>query len=365
MEADKNNMEYWQIRVSIKLFRILLPALLLSGWIYAMAQPAKVQVDRSALTAWLEASKLHPNDPSLWEAASASTPGGKMAEASRSSFGNLPDTLPKSPSPDRVIALADAIAHWDVEKLNRDVSQLFPPLPDQVAKIYVVANGSEWGDMYQRAFIWKNGTPVLEDHGEPVILLNALLVAATYKGDPGEQARSAYNVVRHELFHVFYARYQASDIRWQRLKYPLTAESKLMVLIQNEGIAHFLADRDVLLQKGFPKEHGEKALRDLESAVIAIREKRATEDLLTKADTGPFWDKYGAISGMLFAYGAEKTFGRQALKNSIQQGPWSLVLMYADAARQQPEFPQPSMVLVNWARSFKDTLPPKLPGNLD
>lgn len=247
MEADRSNMAHRQTHVLIRLFRIAFPALLLVGWVHAVAQQAKVQVDCSALTAWLEASRLHPNDPSLWEAASASTPGGKMAEASRSSFGNLPDTFPKSPSPDHVIALADAIARWDVEKLNRDVSQLFQPFPDQVAKMYVVANGVPvWGDMYQRAFIWNNGTPVLDNHGEPVILINALLVAATYKGDPGEQARSAYNVVRHELFHVFYARYQASDNRWQRVKYPLAPESQLLVLIQNEGIAHFLADRDGL-----------------------------------------------------------------------------------------------------------------------
>ncbi|WP_417067174.1 DUF5700 domain-containing putative Zn-dependent protease [Niveibacterium terrae] len=317
----------------------------------AHASSPSVLIDASALQAWLAASELHPDDPSVWNAASAATTGGRMAQAAIPSFGAVPKEKVAKPSRERVAALAVEISKWDVGALVRDVAGLFPPMPDRTAKVYVVANGIPvWADMYQRNFVFRNGDPLLSDEeGEPVILVNALLISTLYKGDAKTVAKDCYQVLRHELFHVFYAWYQASEPRRTALKHPRSQEEEMLDLTLNEGIAHFLASRDSLMREGFPVERAKKALRDLENALTAIDNGSATERLISQANLGPYWDKYAAISGMLFAYGIEKAQGEAGLKAVIAQGPASLLLNYARASGFNTELPRLSPALLAWA----------------
>lgn len=345
------------------MIRILLATLALLCAFAAHAHPPSVQVDSSALKAWLAASERHPEDPSAGASASAATMGGRMAQAAIASFGDYPKETTTAPSRERVAALAAEIDKWDVDALIHDVAGLFPSMPGREAKVYVVANGIPvWADMYQRNFVIRNDEPILsENDGEPAILVNALLISTLYKGDAKTQARDSYQVLRHELFHVFYAWYQASEPRRTALKYPLSREAEMLDLTLDEGIAHFLASRDSLKRNGFPIDRARKALRDLEDALAAIDNGSASERLIAQANLGPYWDKYAAISGMLFAYGVEKAQGEAGLKAVIEQGPASLVLNYAKTSGLNTELPRLSPALLAWAERNQRSLPTSKP----
>lgn len=327
------------------MIRSLLAAAALLCAFAAHAQQPSVLIDASALQAWLAASELHPGDPAAWNTASAATTGGRMAQAAIPSFDEAPKEKAAPASRERVAALAAEIEKWDVDALVHDVAGLFPPMPGRTAKVYVVANGMPvWADMYQRNFVFRNDEPVLSDEdGEPVILINAVLISTLYKGDPKTVAKDSYQVLRHELFHVFNA--------WHRTapSHPLSREAQMLDLTMDEGIAHYLASRDSLKRDGFPIERAKTALRDLESALAAIDAGSASERLIARANMGPYWEKYAAISGMLFAYGIDKAQGEEGLRAVIAQGPASLVIHYARTADFNTELPRLSSALLAWA----------------
>ncbi|MBI1751144.1 MAG: hypothetical protein HY014_12685 [Acidobacteria bacterium] len=276
-----------------------------------------------------------------------------MAEASWGSFGDLPAELPALPSPAHMEAFLQALHRADPTHLDAELAPLFPPLPGLKVEVKVVANGFPvWGDMYVRRFSLRDGSQVEDEQGRLVILLNACLVAGRSYGETSEaQAAGAMNVLRHEVFHICYGTLRERDPRHTQDS-ALTPAESLLLTTQNEGMGHFLADQAKLRAKGFPAERAERALKDLEAALLAIRQGKATPKLLLDANQGPFWSKYAAISGMLFAYGVDRAQGAEGLKASLREGPAALVRRYMEAADRLPELPKPGPEVVAWSKAL-------------
>jgi hypothetical protein len=321
------------------------------------AQQEHIKFNFAGIDAWLDCEQKATDvlAPSCYRA-SAQTDGGKLAELAIPSFGAVPDKHTDDAPIAKVAALTAALRGLPIKDLDMAAAALFPPQNGTV-RIYVVGNGIPvWGDMYERNFAHLPGHPQLDDAGEPVILINARLAAALYSGDAVEQKTTASQVLRHELFHIHYAWFRLQDPRWRAIASTMNVDRQLLLLVQDEGIAHFLASREEWHSKGFPKERGEKALADLAQAVAEIHAGKPSGAILQRANEGSYWEKFGAISGALFAYGVEKHEGAAGLKTSLHEGPPSLLLQYDRAARQDVTLPPLPASLLNWAEKNRTML---------
>lgn len=289
-------------------------------------------------------------------ARSEATPGGVLAALARPTFGPQPADIPPPPEAASVRALAIAMQGWDMAALAHDAGGYFPPQAEHTARIYLVANGAPvHSDMYVRRYVWNNGKPQLDENaGEPVMLIDARQVAG-YGNEKASAADVAKNVVRHEMFHIYYAWYRAADPRWQKHG-RLNAQEELLLDIQDEGIAHLLASpqwRD----GGFPVDRGARAMDTLAKTITAFALNRVTDEMLQNANQGPFWEKYGAISGALFAAGIEKVYGDDGLRRSLREGPVAFILAYEAATQQDPSLPPLRGEIRTWALAHQDMLP--------
>ena len=321
------------------------------------AQQNRVEFNFAGIDAWLNCEQKSTDVLAhACYRASAETEGGRLAEVAIPSFGIVPGKRADEAPTVKVAALATTLRSLAVDDLDAEAAALFPP-QSGVVRIYVVGNGVPvWGDMYERNFAHLHDHPQLDDAGEPVILINARVVAGLYSDDAAKQKATASQVLRHELFHIHYAWFRTQDPRWRTLT-DLNADQKLLLLVQDEGIAHFLASREEWRSQGFPKKRGEKALADLAQAIAALDAGKPSEAILQQANEGSYWDKFGAISGALFAYGVEKHEGAAGLKTSLREGPPSLLLQYDRAARQDVTLPPLPASLLNWAEKNSTILP--------
>lgn len=208
----------------------------------------------------------------------------------------------------------------------------------------VVANGHPWGDAYVREVDGAGDDVRMSDAGEPVIILNALLIASGYGETAAEQARSAFGVLAHELFHVLFRRYRERDLAWSRVARGASPRQELQVLVLDEGVAHFIDREQELLRDGFPPERAGAALVALGQAWerlghVAAGSAEAGE-ILDAANRGRYWDKYGSISGMLLAYGVFRAAGEEGIKEAVRCGPGRLLSLYARAAGRIADLPR-------------------------
>ena len=288
--------------------------------------------DFLAAERWLAAPADRRNE------AAAETAGGRIALACIPTFGPAPAEF-ESARADAVGRLLAEMHTWSTR--SADLSGLFPDLPGTPIRVFVVATGHPDGDAYVRNIRFAADSPVLDDAGEPVVVLNAESIARTYSGSPADQARDALGVLRHESFHVLYRRYRATPAGSIR-PVPRSPQGQLWELVLDEGIGHFL---DMGLQfppDGFPPGKGEaavqrliEALRELRSGAVPAR----VEALLREANQGRYWDKYGSIAGMFFAFGVHQEEGMPGLRAAIQEGPARLMHDYQRLARTSGKWP--------------------------
>lgn len=93
--------------------------------------------------------------------------------------------------------------------------------------------------------------------------------------------------------------------------------------IFDEGLAHFLGfpgDRFSLLERYQEKwTHSEIALQNAIESLRSIDvSKDEKDELLKKSNTGPYWDKYGAICGMFRFAKVYSTLGANGLTKAIK-----------------------------------------------
>jgi hypothetical protein len=325
----------------LKLAAVLFPLAL------APALGATVALDTKGAEAWIACTEKGGTD---CNAASAATEGGVLAELAIPTFGTLPKDHPADPTAADAKALLEEIKHWPLDTLTGDIGALFPKLGQHTARVFIVGSGAhDWADAYVRNYRFNAGKPALDDNGEPIILINLRLMAK-YKDTTAERAAIVRDILRHELFHIHFAWARSANPRWTA-RLPLTPEQDLLLSIEDEGIAHFLANEDQWRAKGFPRERADKALTDLTAAVQAVEAGKASEELLLAANQGPFWDKYGSIAGALFAYGIDKAFGTAGLRECLNKGPAAFILKYNEASQSDASLPSLSTTVKGWAES--------------
>lgn len=309
----------------------------------------KVVMDFGAVDAWL-ACRRAGSDTGTCEAASAATTGGQIGHLARDTFGSGdPPTVP-NPTSEAVAQLVEAMKTWP--DVSAQVQRFFPKPVSGTIKVFVVANGHPWGDAYVRTATQDGANCRLAPDGEPVAVLNAVLIAGGYRGTPPEQASSALGVLRHEVFHVILNWYRRAERAWARLAQPTAAE-ELALLVLNEGIAHFVDRETDLLAGGFDLARGSAALTRLAEAARRLENQAGEQEsgeILSSANQGKYWDKFGSVSGMLFAYGVFHAFGIDGIREAIRCGPGRFVQRYDEASRTDPELPKiPAELLAAWS----------------
>lgn len=265
------------------------------------------------------------------EAVSSRTLGGLVATAALPTFGPLPNGS-ASVDPERLSQLLTEMRAWHASP--KELSELFPNQEYAPISVFVVATGHPAGDAYVRRVSFTQEGPRLDEPGEPVVVLNASVIARTYPGTAKEQARDAFGVLRHECFHVLYQRYRLTPEGSKR-KADSTSEARLWELVLEEGIGHFLDMGMQFPRDGFPPDKAEAAVRHLVQALAQLRNSPGSERaelLLREANQGKYWDKYGSISGMLFAYVVHQKAGMSGLRSALQEGPHRLMLDYQKIA---------------------------------
>ena len=125
-------------------------------------------------------------------------------------------------------------------------------------------------------------------------------------------------VIKHEITHVLLA-----DLLHE--PDPSKPVAVLEHMVIDEGIAHFIGfpgNRDTLLSVHHDKliiaeKELETAIKKLSNSNLSDQEK---EQLLEKAVSGNYWEKYGAICGMFRTAKVYEAQGAEGLTSCIRQG---------------------------------------------
>ena len=128
--------------------------------------------------------------------------------------------------------------------------------------------------------------------------------------------KSGIGVIKHEVAHILMEPLLRPPIQQNYIE-------RLDYIVINEGIAHFIGsskDSETLLNEKFEQwEESEKTLADALKELKDLGTPSETKELLLKqADTGPFWKKYGAISGMFRAAHVYSKLGSKGLTEAIR-----------------------------------------------
>lgn len=147
--------------------------------------------------------------------------------------------------------------------------------------------------------------------GKPVMLFNL----SEWTSD--EISRYGLPILLHEVSHGLLAGPLKTheDIE----TYPEALEK----IVIDEGIAHFIGfpdNREDILEKHFDKWSSSEALLKKAEQKLAASyvDEEEKEDLLLKSNTGPYWEKFGAISGMFRVARLYASAGPAGIVEAIQ-----------------------------------------------
>jgi hypothetical protein len=225
------------------------------------------------------------------------------------------------------------------QRVVSTVEQLFPEGTDirTTIPIYFVAFGHQNIDAFVRRVLWRGDTPVFvgEGQGELTIVVN-LSKAVSYGRVLDERFVGLLSVVAHEVFHATFGVYKDGSETW-RAYYERRKGyvDHLLDLTHNEGIAHYLS----LIQRT-----GGKLRSDQEQKVVSafaefnrnasllksdnVSARRAVE-MIRHSNSSGYWESFGAITGMIVARQIDQALGRQALMETIANGPDDFFSKYA------------------------------------
>jgi len=135
---------------------------------------------------------------------------------------------------------------------------------------------------------------------------------------------SGLAVIKHEVTHVLLSKLLDEPN-------PNDYVEVLEEIVLNEGIAHFIGhpNRENLLNAEYKmkwqnsEKQLEEAFKKLSSSHTAKSEK---DDLIHKSNTGKFWNKYGAISGMFRVAHIYESSGPQGIIDCIRNNKLSRVV---------------------------------------
>lgn len=148
--------------------------------------------------------------------------------------------------------------------------------------------------------------------GKPVMLFNLS------EWNPEEISRYGLPILLHEVSHGLLAEPLKTH---EEMETYSEALEKIMI---DEGIAHFIGfpgNRADILEKHFDKWSPSEALLQKAEKRLAASyvDEDEKEDLLFKSNTGAYWEKFGAISGMFRVAQIYKSSGAAGIVESIQK----------------------------------------------
>ncbi|MDH4070413.1 MAG: hypothetical protein OEV30_08310 [Ignavibacteria bacterium] len=235
-------------------------------------------------------------------------------------------------------------------KVVSTVAQLFPADTKLSTSIpmYVVAFGHQNIDAFVRRVEWKGDTPIFvgERQGELTIVVN-LSKAVSYGRTLDERFIGLLSVVAHEVFHAAFGVYKDQSPAWKQ--YYSTRRNyldNLLDLTQNEGIAHYLS----LIQRTggrftndqLPKINS--AFQEFNQAAARLRSRGISPaqagELIRNSNSSMYWDSYGAITGMVIARQIDQSLGREALMETIANGPDDFYRKYTALMRRDGGLPE-------------------------
>lgn len=129
--------------------------------------------------------------------------------------------------------------------------------------------------------------------------------------------KKGLSIIIHEITHVLLA---------ELIKPPINTPIEILnTIMLDEGLAHFTGysgDRKMLLSDEVKRWHAaEKMLEEAKEKLLKADLSQIDVDAIIKAaHTGPYWEKYGAISGMFRAAFVYQKRGAEGLINAIKQG---------------------------------------------
>jgi len=243
------------------------------------------------------------------------------------------------------------------QKVVSTVAQLFPAGARirTVIPVFFVAFGHQNIDAFVRRVRWIGNTPVFtgEGEGELTIVVN-LAKAVHYGQSTDERFVGMLGVVAHEVFHAAFGVYKDGSPSW-RAYYASrrSAMDQLLDLTHNEGIAYYLS----LVQSSRGRLPGDGLARaqrsfaefnaNLGELLSPRTSERRINEIIRLSNTSAYWDNYGAITGMIVARQIDQTLGRQALVETIANGPEDFFAKYAELMKRDGELPALSPQLLD------------------
>ncbi len=250
-------------------------------------------------------------------------------------------------------AIKELLTEMQKSNFNRKVAatveQIFPRDAEisLLVPVYVVALGHENVDAFVRRIIWHNDVPefVGDSRGELTIVVN-LSHAVAYADNLQDRYLSLLGVVAHELFHAAFAEYQDRSPVWQ--EYRRTHQrpfDELTDLTQNEGIAYYLSidqrGHGYVPRDWYPSARTAFAAFDANAEELLSRTltpERASA-LIRSANLSGYNESYGAHCGMFMAREIDLRLGREALIETIANGPVDFFQKYASLAARDNSLP--------------------------
>ena len=245
------------------------------------------------------------------------------------------------------------------QKVVSTVGQLFPAAArvNTIIPVYFVAFGHQNIDAFVRRVIWRGDAPVFtgEGEGELTIVVN-LAKCVNYGRSVDERFIGMLSVVAHEVFHAAFGVYKDGSPVWKNYYAThRTPVDQLLDLSHNEGVAYYLtliqSSRGKLPPDGL--ERARRSFADFNRNVAELvapgTSFRRAEDIIRLSNTSGYWESYGAITGMIIARQIDQTLGRQALVETIANGPADFFAKYADLMKRDGGIPSLSPLVLQTA----------------
>lgn len=233
------------------------------------------------------------------------------------------------------------------------VYSYFPDLNDNATNynIYFSATGWKYGDAMTFNYNFENNEYKLSNNGSSAIIFNLTLIASSYGETLDKQISTFKNVMSHELFHAVLSDYNQNTLHWDNS----TIENNTLYFIFNEGVAHYISDKQNLIdnykvdpQLKLKEKRAFSMLRD--SLAIAFDKSAEKTNKISAVKSGlygKYWDKYICISGMFIAYHIEQECGEEELMKCVQNGPKYFIEKYMNLTMTNEEISIPDSIVIH------------------
>ncbi|MCK4259442.1 MAG: hypothetical protein KAX49_10715 [Halanaerobiales bacterium] len=192
------------------------------------------------------------------------------------------------------------------------VRELFDITTTENMDIYLLPIGLSIGDAYVR-----------DVDGNSVIFINLTSIIRYYGKNNDERLKNLIPVIEHEVFHVLFARLCTQSDYWDNYFKNITHYEDAKLLILNEGIAHFIADKNRIdnflhIKNDIIKETVLKYHEVMSFLKKGDLLSTDVKEHFIKGTCNSYFEKYFAIPGMLAAYIIYRDFGTKGIKRCLE-----------------------------------------------